>query len=289
MTTNQRIALHCFLLEALLRYGLAIAFVLPIVAPLQASNLLASSRGDSRLFTQGATQLAAVWSKGAVELGHQSSVLLAVVLVGWLGKVVVNAIVFTSIMRRRSPFSRPTFVAALDLVIPFALLSLGLLTSITALVGSYVLHLQTIGAFLEPVLGDRGTDLTELVLLALLGVIAAGLVLIAELARVYLCLDESSLRFAIHTACQDFRYRTKTILVQAAPRALIAVTLQTLALYVHLCWHQRPAFSLAPQLSVVFVELSAAATIGLYLNWLYAIKRVCRSPDEDDGASTFGD
>jgi hypothetical protein len=228
------------------------------------------------------------------ELERQALGIIAILLAGWLCKIVVGALVFGATVGVRSPVSRENTLAALQLVIPFAFVSLSLMTAVTALLFGFVVFLPLVGIILTPLLGERGTDLTELGLLGLVGLLTGVIVLVAELSRMHLAQSNCRLRLAISSALKNLRYRFGAILVGLAPRALPAFAVYVVALGLHLRWQRNPTLYLAPLRAVTVVELAAALATWLYLDWLFALKRLCHeaintpTPPLNDNDGVYG-
>jgi hypothetical protein len=227
---------------------------------------------------------ASVWASGWPQLERQGFLIVAVLLAASVGKIVVSSLVLNALARRISPFSFRGVATALELVLPFAFLFLTLITTLVIILGGYIVFLPSLGTLLEPRFGERGTDLTELGLLGTLGLLSACLVLVADLTRTHLALGGTSLHHAFRLACHGLRHRTFRFLLQATPRAVAALVLYATALYLHFRWQGNPALPLAPLLAVAVIELAAAVSTWLYLDWLVAALRLCENPAANDGA-----
>lgn len=241
----------------------------PVYELLGSSPLLQSNEADARLFTSGAERLIALLSAQAQPLACllPALILLAVIAAGCA--LLASSVSWVSLSRSYSMRDSRLWKDCVSVLPRFASVGAALLVLVCGLVTTWWELLPILGNVLLPLLGERRTDLCQLLMLALLGTALGASYLVADVVRAMsMAMPALDLLECLHAGLDLFRIRMVPLTIQAACRFFFAVMLQVgnVWLIARLRWlaSAHPYWLLA----CMTTEAAAISAIWLRLSWM---------------------
>ncbi|HEY5956973.1 MAG TPA: hypothetical protein VIV60_10490 [Polyangiaceae bacterium] len=164
-----------------------------------------------------------------------------------------------------------------DCIGKLVIIAVGTAGSVAVLLGCWYVVFGSIGAWLEPILGERGTDWVQLATFAIALCATAAIFIVADVTRAVVVTDRASTRFALSTALQICGRAWPKLGFDAAGRVLSVVALQASTAWAvtHFQWLSGTALTFFA--AVVSVEASALLSIMLRVGWMaYLLREVQR-------------
>jgi hypothetical protein len=147
-------------------------------------------------------------------------------------------------------------------------IALGSGVSVTALLGCWYLVFGSIGGLLEPILGERGTDLVQLATFAIALCGIAVVFILADVTRAVVIANRTTTRHALSTALIVYRRTWPKLSLNALVRLSSAVLLQASLtwLVAHYQWLSGPTSACFA--AAVAIEISTLLAIMLRVGWI---------------------
>jgi hypothetical protein len=244
-------------------------FVYPVFKVLANSRILQSNQADRMLFRAGGEtliELLAAREPSFVDLAPALALIAPVVAI--LG-VAGSSFAWTATSESSLPLGSCRLRRRVCSILPgFAAITLMVVVLSALLVSACWMLLPSVGALLEPWVGERKTDWIELCLIFGLLLAVAALVTLADLLRASMAVRSTSLASPMPVALALFSAAPLRIIANAWGRFALALALQLLSILV--LGHGGWLTSGIPRclLALACSEITAFCTLWLRLSWI---------------------